>query len=144
MLQHTRILVADDDVELLGFVAEALEAVGAEVTRAKNGAELIERLNDKTPFALVVTDVSMPWMSNLRVVPWMSGLEVMESARFVGVTTPVIIMTALRDGQLPLQVAAMGRQVALLRKPFDANDLRLLADSLLASPEPSIPQPPRL
>ena len=132
MLPHARILIAEDDEVMLGFVAEAFEKAGAQVTRAENGVELVERLNDGSPYALVVTDISMPWMS---------GLQVMQSARFVGVMTPVILITALRDEQLPGQVAAMGRRVALLRKPFDAYALCELAESLLASPERSADQP---
>ena len=48
---HARVLVADDDVELLQSVAEALEQSGADVVRADSGAELIERMADEGPFA---------------------------------------------------------------------------------------------
>src|SRR5580700_8069928 len=134
MVPHARVLVADDNEEMLGFVAEAFEQAGAQVTRAEHGVELIERLNDGAPYALVVTDISMPWMS---------GLQVMQSARFVGVMTPVILITGRRDEQLPGQVAAMGKRVALLQKPFDATALLGLAEALLASPERSLRQPTR-
>jgi two-component system response regulator TctD len=126
MLLQTRILVADDDLVLLGFVADAFEHAGALVTRAANGVELIERLSHDVPYALVVTDISMPWMS---------GLQVLQTARFVGLQTPVIVITGLRDELLPAQIGALGQRVALLPKPFDVDALYALATSLLSSPE---------
>jgi two-component system response regulator QseB len=93
------------------------------VTLAKNGAELIEHLAADGPFDLVVTDISMPWMT---------GVRAMHAARTTGLGTPVIVMTALRDPSIPARVAALGRNAALLPKPFNLADLESLASRLLA------------
>ncbi len=128
---YARILVADDDPELLDAVAEALADLGADVVSAGSGAELIEKLADEGPFALVVTDIAMPWMS---------GLQAMATARTAGVGAAVIVMTALRDERIPAQVRALGRRAVLLRKPFDLSDLESVAATLLgSSDEPSSP-----
>lgn len=123
MLQGARILVADDDPDLLRSVAAALERLGAEVVRARNGGELIERLADQGPFTLVVADVSMPWMS---------GLQVLYSARTAGLGIPVVVMTALKDERLVEQVQALGRNAVLLRKPFELDELESAVTRLVS------------
>ena len=117
-----RILVADDDVELLEAVAQTLVRLGAEVIRAGTGAELIERLAEYGPFDLVITDVRMPWMS---------GLNAMHAARTVGLSTSVIVMTALRDPLIHARVKALGSKTALLQKPFDPEELESAVSKLL-------------
>jgi CheY-like chemotaxis protein len=122
MLDDARVLVADDDPLLLATVADALTHLGAAVTRAASGAELIEQLANEGPFDLVVIDVSMPWMS---------GLQAMHAIRTAGLGIPVIVMTALPDERIPAQVRALGDNAALLRKPFDLTQLISAASTLL-------------
>jgi len=123
MLHDARVLVADDDPLLLATVADALTQLGANVTSAASGAELIERMAHEGPFDLVVTDVSMPWMN---------GLQAMQAARTAGVGTSVIFITALADARIPSQVRALGENAVLLRKPFDLSQLVAATSELLA------------
>jgi CheY-like chemotaxis protein len=123
-LDGTRILVADDDPELLDWVVGWLRREGAAVLDAASGDQLLDRLAYEGPFDLIITDVSMPWMS---------GLHVMQSARTAGVGTPIIVMTGVRDDRIPAQVEALGRQAAYLRKPFDMSQLESVAERLLAA-----------
>jgi CheY-like chemotaxis protein len=123
VLADTRVLVADDDPGLLEAVAAALTRLGARVTRAEDGAALIEHLAADGPFDLVVTDLAMPWMT---------GVRAMHAARTTGLGTPVIVMTALDDDWVPARVAALGPNAALLPKPFNLADLESLASRLLA------------
>lgn len=109
-----RTIVADDDPAILDLVTKHLESLGMEVQRAENGVVLIELLANHGPFDLIITDVSMPWMS---------GLQVALSARNAGLRTPVIVMTGLRDKDLMRQVGNLGEQTVLLRKPFDLAEL---------------------
>src|SRR5262245_11044525 len=124
MLVGTRVLVADDDPEYLASVSEALTRLGAEVTRAENGAELIEQLGNKGPFDLVVTDI---------VMPWMQGIQAMHAMRTAGLGVSVVVMTALRDEALPGRVKALGDNAALLRKPFTLTELESVVASLLTT-----------
>jgi DNA-binding NtrC family response regulator len=134
MVSGVRVLVADDDEEVLDAVSDALTRLGARVTRATNGAELIEHLAVKGPFDLVITDIAMPWMA---------GLQAMHAARTAGLGTSVIVMTALRDESIPGRVKALGENAALLRKPFALTQLESLVSELLAQrgrePEPNSP-----
>jgi CheY-like chemotaxis protein len=128
MTPGTRILVADDEPDLLQGVATALGQEGAEVVCAASGAELITKMADEGPFALVVADISMPWMS---------GLDAMQSARYAGLATPILVMTALTDPQIDEQVRALGRDALLLRKPFVLHDLMQAVETLLRPSQPS-------
>ena len=112
---------------MLEQVAEALEQPGFSVLRAGNGTELLEQLANEGPFDLIVTDVSMPWMS---------GLQVANSARTAEVETPVIVITATTDPTLDQQVAALGKNARLLRKPFELDALQAAATALLANNHP--------
>ena len=114
--------MADDDPELLASIAEALENCGATVTSANNGGELLETLGERDPFDLVVTDISMPWMT---------GLQAMQSTRYAGLTTPTVVITALRDEQIPDRVRALGSNAVLLHKPFDLEALERAIDHVM-------------
>jgi len=129
METRPRVLVADDDPEMLDAVAEVLTQMGAEVFRASDGARVIERLADEGPFDLIVTDIAMPWMTGLRAV---------RAARVAGLGTSVIVMTALRDENISAQATAVG--AALLRKPFETAELESLVAKLL--PERRLPAIP--
>jgi CheY-like chemotaxis protein len=118
-----RILVADDDPDLLRTVARSLERSGAQVTCATNGADLMSHLGDDRPFDLVVADISMPWMT---------GLQAMHSVKYAGLGTPTIIMTALQDAGIAEQVKALGGNTVLLRKPFGLEDLKAAVTGLLS------------
>jgi two-component system response regulator TctD len=107
-------LVADDDAELLSLVTKALRLFGADVVAVTSGGELLEKVANDRPFDVIVTDITMPWMT---------GLHVMHSARAAGLPVPVVVMTALRDPTLPEQVSALGAHAELLQKPFSIDEL---------------------
>jgi len=123
-MSSPRVLVADDDTAVLEAVADAIEDLGADVICARSGAELIECFGECGPFDLVITDVSMPWMS---------GLQAMHSVRTAGLATPVIVMTALKEERVADQVRTLGRDAVLMRKPFALADLQQTARTLLSS-----------
>src|SRR5262245_26796167 len=122
MLSGTRILVADDDLLLLRAVAGALSRLGADVTRAANGAELLYNLADKGPFDLVITDIAMPWMD---------GVQAMLSTRIAVSGISIVIMTGLHDEVVSERVKELGEHTVLLRKPFDLGQLESVVSELL-------------
>ena len=118
-----RVLVADDDIELLSEIAELLAQWGYAVDTARNGAELIDAMANRA-FDLVITDISMPWMT---------GLQASHSARYAGLATPILVITALRDDGIADHVASLGQRAQLLRKPFDATALANAVDALMTA-----------
>ena len=61
-----RILVAEDEESLRGFVQRALAQDGHDVVTAADGAEALDRLTQATePFDLVLADIKMPVMDGI-------------------------------------------------------------------------------
>jgi DNA-binding response OmpR family regulator len=114
------VLVAEDDAPTLALVATALERAGCTVTRVEDGDELLQALADGEQYDLLVTDISMPWMT---------GLQVAHSVRAAGLKTPVIVMTALPIDAS--RIEALGSHAVLLRKPFGTKELVAAVRSML-------------
>jgi DNA-binding response OmpR family regulator len=129
MRAKPRILVADDDPELLTTVADVLERKGADVARAGTGAELVRHLVQHGPFDLVVTDIAMPWIN---------GMQAMRSVRYAGLAPALIFITGLTDDSLTDRVAALGRRTVLLRKPFELAELESAVHELLHDTKPAV------
>jgi two-component system response regulator MprA len=128
MASPPRVLVADDDPELLATVAEELSRLGFVVTSACSGADLVDQLVSEGPFDLIVSDVSMPWMD---------GLKALRSIRTTGLATPIIVMTALTDQGIPDLVRALGPRAILLRKPFALAELDAAVTTLVRPAQPT-------
>jgi CheY-like chemotaxis protein len=114
-----RVLVADDDEDMLSLVSDTLRGDGHEVVEARDGADLLERLESalQDPGArpdVVVADVMMPRLS---------GLGVLEALKHAHLHFPVVLMTVLADDSVRTVARRLGA-VGVLRKPFDVDDLR--------------------
>ena len=104
-----RVLVVDDDPDILDALSEILEVEGYEVQRARNGREALQRL-EHTPPDLVLLDLMMPVMDG-----W-------EFARSLDpeVRPPIIVLSADRNVSVKAQeIGALG----WLAKPFELSEL---------------------
>jgi two-component system response regulator AtoC len=79
-----RILVVDDDDDVRGFLAEALEASGHEVEQAADGEQAYRRLLARG-FHLLVTDLKMPRLG---------GMELLRRMRSEQPELEIIVLTA--------------------------------------------------
>lgn len=127
-LGQRRILVAEDHPGMLHLVARALRRHGHDVLLAHNGLELMQwvhlltRWDDCVPLAdLIVTDLRMPEYS---------GQDCLEHLRFVGNTTPVIVITAFGSEEVHRRALGKGA-CAVLDKPLHLDDLCELVRSNL-------------
>jgi diguanylate cyclase (GGDEF)-like protein len=113
-LQSMRVLVADDDPDLLEFVSTLLTRDGYEVIRATHGEEALELARRRLP-DLLVLDVSMPYLD---------GYAVCREVQAMGPDAPpVIFLTARSETQdriLGLDAGAVDYVV----KPFSGAELR--------------------
>jgi DNA-binding response OmpR family regulator len=114
-----RILVADDDPQILTLVREALAADGHFVALAPDGAEALRAL-EAAKFSLLVVDFQMPHKT---------GLDVLKTLRGRGAVTPVILMSSLLPDEAR-RLAAEDERLALLEKPFSIADLRSAVGAL--------------
>jgi CheY-like chemotaxis protein len=113
------VLVADDDDDLRALIAATLRCDNYEVIEARNGAELLERLNtalespDQRP-EVIISDVRMPILS---------GLGVLSALKRAHVSMPVILITVFADDSIRTVAERLGA-TGVLKKPFDMDDLR--------------------
>jgi two-component system response regulator GlrR len=107
-----RILVVDDDPDLLDLIAMRLTSAGYEVALAASAFEALDIFRSERPRA-VVTDLRMDGMD---------GHALFEQLHAEAPSVPVIILTA--HGTIPDAVAATQRGVfSFLTKPFDGREL---------------------
>ena len=107
-----RILLVDDDRDLLKLISLRLTAAGYEVQTAESGEQALAQLAVARP-RLVITDLRMEGMD---------GMALFDRIHGAMPTMPVIILTA--HGTIPDAVTATQRGVfSFLTKPFDGKDL---------------------
>ena len=110
------VLVVEDKTSLRQMLEEMLRAEGHGVEGIASGSAAVERLRSGGPVDVVLTD----WR-----LPGADGLAVLDTARSVDPTLPVIVMTAF--GSIETAVDAMKRGAEdFITKPVDPDLLRLL------------------
>jgi DNA-binding NtrC family response regulator len=110
------ILVVEDKESLRSMLEEMLRGEGWTVAGVASGSAAIERLRAGESVDLVLTD----WR-----LPGADGLAVLDAARAIDATLPVIVMTAF--GSIETAVDAMKRGAEdFITKPVDPELLRIL------------------
>ncbi len=118
-----RILVADNDEDILTLVSFRLERQGYEVLVARDGAEALERARAELP-DLCVLDVMMPKLTGYDVTR-----ELRADPRTADV--PVILLTA-RVQEADVRNGYDAGADDYVRKPFAPQELRDRVAELLA------------
>jgi EAL domain-containing protein (putative c-di-GMP-specific phosphodiesterase class I) len=111
-----RIVLVDDDDNLLRAFGRALERAGHDVTRVGDGRAACELMAsiDMKEIDVVVTDLSMPGAG---------GLDVMRAAHRLDPDLPVLLMTGLPSVETAVQALERGAFRYLL-KPIEPDVLR--------------------
>jgi two-component system response regulator GlrR len=108
----SKILIVDDDPDLLRLLAIRLNATGYEVIEADSAEKALAQLSVSRP-QLVITDLRMGKMD---------GMALFDAVHRANPALPVLILTA--HGSIPDAVAATRRGVfGYLTKPFDGRTL---------------------
>jgi signal transduction histidine kinase/DNA-binding response OmpR family regulator len=117
--QRLPILIVDDDSLIIESLRAVLEGDGHVVTAAESGQAGIEAFDaallNQTPFALVITDLGMPYVDGRRVAA---------AVKAVSPATPVVMLTGwgqrlIDEQQVPPHVDRV------LNKPPKVGELRL-------------------
>jgi EAL domain-containing protein (putative c-di-GMP-specific phosphodiesterase class I)/CheY-like chemotaxis protein len=110
-----RVVIADDDADLLRALARTLERAGHDVVRLSDGRGACEHLGNLDPLDVdvVLTDISMPGCD---------GLEVMRAAHKLDPDLPVLFMTGMPTVETAVQALEFGAYRYLL-KPVDPDVL---------------------
>jgi two-component system, OmpR family, phosphate regulon response regulator PhoB len=117
-----RILVVDDEPDIVALVAYHLAKAGYRVSTASSGTEALESTRRERP-ALVVLDLMLPGMS---------GYEVLEQLRSSDATrgVAVLMLTARREEPDRIRGLSLGAD-DYLTKPFSPQELVLRVGAIL-------------
>jgi DNA-binding response OmpR family regulator len=122
-----RLLLVEDDAGIGRFVRQGLVEAGYEIDWERDGTRGLERalsgIHD-----LLILDVLMPGMS---------GLELLAKARAVGITCPVLLLTALDAVEDRVRGLDSGADDYLV-KPFAFPELLARVRALLRRPQSDV------
>jgi two-component system cell cycle response regulator CpdR len=117
-----RILLAEDDDSMRGFLERALAKAGYDVASFANGEEAYERLKQE-PFTLLLTDI---------VMPRMDGIELARRASEFDPELKIMFITGFAAVTLNTNAGTL-KDARVLSKPFHLRDLVREVDRLLAA-----------
>ena len=121
MRQNNSVWILDDDRSIRWVLEKSLEKTGLKTESFENGNELLQRLTQVSPEA-IISDIRMPGIS---------GLDLLSKVHETHPELPVIIMTAHSD--LDSAVSSYSRGAfEYLPKPFDISEAIAMANRALA------------
>lgn len=106
-----RILVVDDERQIIRMLRASLQSSGYEVLTAGNGVEGLERFQSGRP-DLIITDLAMPEMN---------GLELTQAVRRID-KTPIIVLSVRDTDAMKVKALDEGAD-DYLTKPFSVPEL---------------------
>jgi DNA-binding response OmpR family regulator len=119
---HTvRILVVEDDEEMRSLLKDFLEEEGFETDSASNGSDAFRKLF-KEPFDLVITDIRMPGLTGLDILPRIRKLQP---------EALVIVITAFGNDEVYRRSFEKGA-AGYFGKPIRINKLRTLIREMVS------------
>jgi len=130
----SRILVVDDEPQMLDFMRTLLEVESYEVETASDGLEALERVQREPAPDLLLLDVAMPGLD---------GLQTLERLHVIRPETKVVMLSCLSDPKTVVKAIHLGAQ-DYLPKPFQKTDLDAVVRRALgrdgSQPETGIPE----
>jgi FixJ family two-component response regulator len=111
-VKNPLVSIIDDDDALCASVVDLLRSAGYRAEQYSS-AETFLTSSNLSSLDCILADIHMPGMS---------GLDLLQKLHEQGITTPVILITALPDKHLDDEAISLGAQ-CLLRKPFETTSL---------------------
>jgi len=115
-----RILVVDDEENMVHFLTKLLRAEGFEVEGVRTGEAALDRLR-AGPFELVLTDLKLPDTD---------GIEILKTARELHPETVVILITAYGTIESAIEAMRAGAY-DYVTKPFRASEILQVVEKAL-------------
>jgi len=131
-----KILIVDDDPDILSGLKQRLEWMGHHITTAKDGAEALTMIEHTAP-SLVLLDLELPIVSGLEVLEHLNsrGTAMAQQAHATAEKAgypipPVIILTAYGTVDRVVEAMKLGA-CDFLTKPFDPDHLGMVIQKVL-------------
>lgn len=115
-----RILIADDEVQILSVMTDVLEAAGYEVVGVGDGEAAIQMLKSQ-PFDLALVDVMMPKVDGYHVAMQVHSLP----------HPPHVVIVTSRNFEADRRALQAAGAAAFLPKPFSNRELLEVVSTLL-------------
>ena len=116
-----RILVVEDDAEMRSLLKDFFKEEGFETDSVSNGSEVFRKLV-REPFDLVITDIRMPGLTGLDILPGIKKLQP---------NVPIIVITAFGSDEIRHRAMARGA-TSYLEKPIHFHNLRTLIHDMFS------------
>ena len=113
-MDKKRVLVVDDNEDLLKMLRLRIEAEGYEFMSAKDGDEMLNVMKMKRP-DVIILDIMLPRMDGYSALREMRKKEGLKDI-------PVIVLTAKEKRKLG-DLFALEKVANFIEKPFDVKDL---------------------
>ena len=127
MADRKRILVADDDPDLLELLKMDLGMQGYEILAAANGKDALQLALAEPIVDLILLDVMMPYIDGYHVA--------YEVTNKLGAKAPKIVLMTSRDTQREKGIALMSGAEEVFQKPFEMAVLHTKLAEILAKPK---------
>ena len=114
-------MVVEDDEEMRSLLKDFIEAEGFEADSVSNGSEAFRKLV-REPFDLVITDIRMPGLTGLDILPGIKKLQP---------EAPVIVITAFGSEEIQRKAFEKGAN-AYLEKPIHFQKLTTLIHDMFS------------
>ncbi|MFC1564004.1 response regulator [candidate division KSB1 bacterium] len=123
-MDKVKLLIVDDDKEVLASFNRALAVDGYEITAVDNGPEALELIR-KNKYDVVLTDIIMPEIN---------GVKILEEVNRISRDTKVILITGY--GSIDTSVEALRKNASdYIVKPCDKEELRIRIKSAVEKQE---------
>ncbi len=122
-----RILIIEDDEEMRSLLREFLNDEGYETDSADNGLEAYRRLVREL-FDLIITDIRMPGLTGLDILPRMRKLQP---------AAPIIVITAFGSEEVCRKAYQRGATL-YLEKPIHLENLKELIQRMVSFKEEAV------
>lgn len=118
-----KILIVDDDVDILRIITKMLALEDFDLDSAISGEEALEKINTNRP-DIVLLDIMMPIMN---------GIEVLRRIKDIDKSIRIIMITAFGDIDSYLDAMEWGA-VEYINKPFESEELLRMINKVAPSP----------
>ncbi len=119
-----QILIVEDDEQMRALLQDMIEEEGYQTDSVNNGSEAFRKLVRES-FDLVITDIRMPGLTGLDILPGIKKLQP---------DVPIIVITAFGSEEIRLRALARGAN-SYLEKPIHFHKLKTLIHEVVSSKE---------
>ncbi len=122
MTEKKKILVVDDDIDIVRIVSRMLSREDFDVETACSGEEALEKVKSRRP-DIILLDIMMPRMNGLEVLRRIKGLDT---------SIRIVMITAFGDIDSYLDAMEWGA-MEYINKPFETEELIRMINKITAA-----------